>query len=178
MIFLLGALFIIVPILELAIIIQVGGAIGVLPTIGLLLLDSLLGAWLMRQQGRSSWRRFNDTLGTGRAPTREVVDGGLIIFGGALLLTPGFLTDILGFILLIPPTRAPIRGIVLRFLTANVAVRVGQTAYNGAGMAWQRRPRRGGTAAPRRGPAPGPRAAAEYDIDGTAVEVDQSTLRP
>src|SRR5215217_8092733 len=107
-------LFIAVPIAELAVIIQVGQAIGVWWTIGLLLADSILGAMLMRAQGRAAWRRFNEAVQAGRVPAREVLDGALVIFGGALLLTPGFLTDILGLILLIPPSRAIVRRIFAR----------------------------------------------------------------
>jgi UPF0716 protein FxsA len=115
-------LFIAVPLAELAVIIQVGGAIGVWPTIALLLADSLLGAWLMRQQGRASWRRFNQALQAGRVPTREVLDGALVIFGGALLLTPGFITDIFGLILLIPPSRALVRAVLARRLAHRMVV--------------------------------------------------------
>jgi UPF0716 protein FxsA len=112
--FLLVALFIIVPIAELAIIIQVGQAIGVWWTIALLIVDSILGSLLMRSQGRAAWRRFNAALGSGRPPAREVADGVLIIFGGALLLTPGFISDIAGVLFLLPPTRALIRRLFLR----------------------------------------------------------------
>jgi len=112
--FLLVALFIIVPIAELAVIIQVGQIIGVWWTIGILILDSILGSMLMRSQGRVAWRRFNETVGRGGIPAREVADGVLVIFGGALLLTPGFLTDIAGILFLLPPTRALIRRLFLR----------------------------------------------------------------
>ena len=101
--------FIVVPLVELYVIIQVGGAIGIGPTILLLLVDSLLGAFLLRHQGRSAWVAFNRAMAESRLPAKEVLDGVLIIFGGALLLTPGFITDILGLALLIPPTRAIIR---------------------------------------------------------------------
>ena len=97
------------PIAELALIIQVGQAIGVWWTIALLIADSILGSLLMRSQGRAAWRRFNEALQAGRPPAREVLDGVLVIFGGALLLTPGFITDILGLLLLLPPTRAVVR---------------------------------------------------------------------
>src|SRR5829696_6423398 len=106
-------LFIAVPLAELAVIIQVGQAIGVWWTIGLLLADSILGSWLMRQQGRTAWRRFNEAMQAGRVPAREVLDGALVIFGGALLLTPGFITDIFGMALLLPPTRAFVRRTLL-----------------------------------------------------------------
>src|SRR5918995_5984840 len=117
---LLVALFIIVPIAELAIIIQVGSAIGVWWTIALLIADSILGSLLMRSQGRAAWRRFNQALQGGRAPAREVADGVLIIFGGALLLTPGFLSDIAGLLFLLPPTRAVVRGLLVRRLGARL----------------------------------------------------------
>src|ERR671938_309497 len=107
-------LFIVVPLVELYVIIQVGQAIGALPTIAILLADSLLGTMLMRSQGRAVWRRFNEALSAGRPPAREVLDGGLVILGGAFLLTPGFVTDVAGLILLLPPTRAIVRGALVR----------------------------------------------------------------
>ena len=111
---LLVLLFIIVPIAELALLIQVGQLIGVWWTIVLLIADAMLGSWLLRSQGRAAWRRFNQAVGGGRIPHREVVDGVLIIFGGALLLTPGFITDIFGLLFLIPPTRVVLRRLLLK----------------------------------------------------------------
>jgi UPF0716 protein FxsA len=105
----LVALFIVIPIVELYVIIQIGSLIGVLPTIALLLADALLGSLLLRHQGRGAWRRFNTALAERRFPGREVADGLLIAIGGTLLLTPGFVTDIFGLIFLIPPTRAIVR---------------------------------------------------------------------
>src|SRR6476619_7554976 len=102
-------LFILVPIAEIYVIIQVGQAIGPWWTIAILIADSIIGAKLMGSQGRSAWRRFNEALAQGRIPAREVLDGALVIFGGALLLTPGFTTDIVGLFLLLPPTRAVAR---------------------------------------------------------------------
>src|SRR3954447_18075390 len=102
---LLLLIFLVVPIAELAVIIQVGEAIGVWWTIGLLIADSVLGSLLMRHQGRATWRRFTTLMRSGRVPAREVLDGALVLFGGAMLLTPGFLSDILGALLLLPPTR-------------------------------------------------------------------------
>jgi UPF0716 protein FxsA len=107
-------LFIAVPIVEIYVIIQVGEAIGALWTIALLVADSILGSMLMRSQGRAAWRRFNDAVGGGRVPAREVLDGVLVIFGGALLLTPGFVTDVFGVSFLLPPTRAVIRRLLVR----------------------------------------------------------------
>lgn len=109
-------LFIVVPIAELAVVIQVGQEIGVLWTVALLVADSILGSLLMRAQGRAAWRRFNEAVAAGKVPAREVIDGSLVIFGGLLLLTPGFLTDLLGLLLLIPPSRAVVRATLARRL--------------------------------------------------------------
>jgi UPF0716 protein FxsA len=140
-------LFIAVPIAELAVIIQVGQAIGVWWTIALLIADSVLGSVLMRAQGRAVWRRFTEALQEGRVPTREVLDGGLVIFGGVLLLTPGFLTDVLGLILLLPPTRALVRAVLARRLAHRMVI------------------------SPNR-----PRAPHGYDVEGTAVDVDPDRI--
>ena len=110
------ALFIVVPLAELYVILKVGDAIGPVWTILLLAADSLLGSVLLRSQGRSVWRRFNTALTEGKMPHREVVDGVLVIFGGAFLITPGFLTDIVGLTLLVPPTRAVVRRTLIRRL--------------------------------------------------------------
>lgn len=119
--------FIVVPLAELYVILAVGDAIGWLPTIALLAADSVLGTVLLRSQGRTVWRRFQEAMASGRMPHKEVQDGVAVIFGGAFLITPGFLTDILGFALLLPPTRALIirlsRRRLGRFMTSRVTVR-------------------------------------------------------
>jgi len=175
-VFLLIVAFIVVPLIELYVIIQVGGAIGVLPTIALLLADSILGAMLLRSQGRAVWRRFNEALAERRAPAREIFDGAMVIVGGTLLLTPGFITDIFGLLLLIPPTRDVVR----RVLTAIGKRRaVGRVAFWGFGQYDQRR----GTPGEPGGPASGPFSAGgaerpppdrSYDVEGTGHEVDDS----
>jgi UPF0716 protein FxsA len=134
------ALFILVPLAELYVILRVGDAIGVLWTIALLAADSLLGSLLLRAQGRSVWRRFNAALAEGSMPHREVLDGVLVIFGGAFLITPGFITDVVGLLLLIPPTRAVIR----RLLVSRLGRRIAVTAST--------------------------RSRMRYDVDGTARE--------
>jgi UPF0716 protein FxsA len=111
---LLFLLFILVPIAEIYVIIQVGQAIGALWTVLILVADSIIGARLVSWQGRRAWRKFQDALAAGRMPHREVIDGVLIVLGGALLLTPGFLTDILGLVLLIPASRAIVRHMLVR----------------------------------------------------------------
>ncbi|MDX1658026.1 MAG: FxsA family protein [Nitriliruptorales bacterium] len=98
--------FILVPILELAVIIEVDGVLGLGPTIALLVLDSLVGAWLVRREGVRAWRRFRTALDERRWPGDEVTQGGLVLMGGALLLTPGFVTDGVGLLMVAPPTRA------------------------------------------------------------------------
>jgi UPF0716 protein FxsA len=113
---LLILLFILVPIAEIYVIIQVGQAIGALPTIALLIVDSIIGAWLWRSQGRRAWAAFGEALRAGRVPHREILNGGLVIVGGAFLLTPGFISDIVGLVLLIPPTRALIARVITRML--------------------------------------------------------------
>jgi UPF0716 protein FxsA len=122
----LGLLFLLVPVAELYVIYKVGDAIGVWQTFLLLALDSVLGSLLLRAQGRSVWRRFNETMAAGRVPHRELIDGVLVIFGGAFLITPGFLTDIVGLVLLIPPTRAVVRRLVARRLGRRVAAESGE----------------------------------------------------
>lgn len=129
------ALFIVVPLAELYVILKVGDAIGALWTILLLAADSVLGSLLLRAQGRSVWRRFNEVLARGEMPHREVLDGVLIVFGGAFLITPGFITDIAGALLLIPPTRSVIRRLVARRLGRRVAVGITREPYDVDGTA-------------------------------------------
>jgi UPF0716 protein FxsA len=120
----LALIFVAVPLAELYLILQVGDLIGVAPTIVLLAADSVLGSLLLRSQGRTVWRRFNEALASGRVPHREVQDGVLVIFGGAFLITPGFLTDIVGLLLLVPPTRAVIRRLGMRLLQRRLVRRM------------------------------------------------------
>lgn len=99
-------LFIIVPLVELWVIIQVGEMIGALGTVLALLAISLVGAALTRREGLKAWVRFRQALAEGRLPAEEVTDGALLLLAGALLLTPGFVTDGVGLALLAPPSRA------------------------------------------------------------------------
>lgn len=140
------------PIAEIYVIVKVGEAIGVLWTIALLVADSVLGTWLLRAQGRAAWRRFNAAIAARRPPGREAVDGALILLGGALLVTPGFVTDVFGLVLLLPPTRALVRLAIVRNFTNRLVV----------GFAsFPRRARPGGHA---------------YDYEGTAEEIDPPSL--
>ena len=114
--------FLVVPLVELAVIIQVGQVIGPLWTVALLLGISLAGAWLVRREGTRAWSRFRSALNQGRVPTDEVAEGALVLFGGALLLTPGFATDALGLLLMIPPARKLIAITLKRRLGARFSV--------------------------------------------------------
>jgi UPF0716 protein FxsA len=118
--------FIVLPVAELYLILRVGDLIGVPLTILLLAADSVIGAVLLRSQGRAAWRRLNEALAEGRMPHREVQDGALVIFGGAFLITPGFITDVIGLLMLLPPTRPLVRRLVMRALTRRAVRRMGR----------------------------------------------------
>ncbi|MBM37208.1 MAG: hypothetical protein CL460_08565 [Acidimicrobiaceae bacterium] len=107
-------LFIVVPILELIFIIQVGQAVGVWNTVSLLILDSLVGAWLVKHQGLGLLRRSRERLQNGEMPSDEIFSGIVILFAGALMLTPGFLTDAVGLVMLIPPIRVGVLAAIRR----------------------------------------------------------------
>jgi UPF0716 protein FxsA len=101
----LGCLFVLVPLLELALLIQVGRWMGVLPTVAVVGLTGLVGAWLMRTEGLRTLARFQEELAKGELPGQALMDGAAVLTGGAFLLTPGVLTDALGFALLFRPSR-------------------------------------------------------------------------
>jgi UPF0716 protein FxsA len=145
---LLVLLFIVVPIAELAVLIQVGQLIGVWWTIALLLADAVIGSMLLRSQTRAAWRRFNEALGAGRIPHREVIDGVLVIFGGVLLLTPGFITDIFGLLFLFPLSRVLVRRLIVR----RASLRMMRVA------------------------TPPSRDGRPRDVDGTAVDIESDQL--
>lgn len=94
-----------IPFAEIYLLLQVGGLIGVFPTVLLVVFTAILGAWLLKQQGFATWQRFQSNLAQGSIPAYEMIEGPIILVGGALLLTPGFFTDMLGFACLIPALR-------------------------------------------------------------------------
>lgn len=114
--------FLILPILEIYVIIQVGQVIGGWETVFLLLAESLLGAWIVKREGRRAWRKLSATLQGGRMPDRELADAALILVGGALLLTPGFITDVFGFMCVLPFTRPLVRRVLLRWAARRITV--------------------------------------------------------
>ncbi|MGI8921938.1 MAG: FxsA family protein [Solirubrobacteraceae bacterium] len=149
--------FIVVPAAEIFVIIKVGEAIGAWPTVALLILDAVLGSIVVRQQGRAAWRRFRLAVQARRLPTREVLDGALVIAGGVFLFTPGFLTDIAGLVLILPPSRALVRRALSRRLSRRLVV-----------ASWDARGSR---------PDGHPPASQSYDVEGTAVDADRPHLR-
>jgi UPF0716 protein FxsA len=114
--------FIVVPVVEIFVLIRVGTWIGLWPTVALLLLDGFAGAWLFRREGRRTWVAFTTALREGRFPGREVADGALVIVGGTLLLTPGFVTDVVGAFFLLPPTRRLARRMLVRILRGRLGL--------------------------------------------------------
>jgi UPF0716 protein FxsA len=143
-------LLILWPVAELFVAIEVAQAIGVLETIILLILGWPFGLWALRTQGGAAWRRLSLALEERRTPTREVLDGTLVLFGGILLMIPGFITDIIGIALLLPPTRALVRPLLVRNLGSRVVLRA--TEFGG-------------------------RNRTPYDVDSTARDIDQPKLR-
>lgn len=131
---------------ELFVAIKVADAIGVLLTVVLLFAGWPVGTWVLRSRGRAAWRRLSIAVSEGRAPGREVIDGALVLFAGALLMVPGFITDVLGICALLPPTRTLARWLLVRNLYSRVVV---GAARFGAGR---------------------------YDVDSTARDVDQPQL--
>ncbi|NUR88677.1 MAG: FxsA family protein [Nonomuraea sp.] len=112
--------FLAVPVLEIVLIILVGSAIGGWATVGLLAAGSLLGAWLVRREGRNAWRALQESVQGGRLPERGLADGGVVLAGGVLLMVPGFLTDLVGLACVLPVTRPLMRRLGTRFLDRRI----------------------------------------------------------
>jgi UPF0716 protein FxsA len=133
---LLVVAFVVMPIVEIYVLIQVGQVIGPWWTILLLIADSILGGWLIKHEGRRAWKALTTALDSGRMPAKELADGALILIGGTLMVSPGFVTDAFGILLILPLTRPVAR----RLLTQVVSKRL--LAAGGVDV--------------RRGPRPGP----------------------
>ena len=140
------------PVLEIYVIVRVGEEIGLLWTVVLLVASSMIGVRLVRSQGRVVLRNFQAAIRAGRPPAREALDGALVFVGGALLIAPGFITDVIGAILLVPPTRGLVRRLIVRH-------------YSGRLIGYVTR------AEPGRG-----RPAGHADVDATAVDIDLGEL--
>ena len=107
-------LFIIVPLFEMIVLIEVGSIIGAIPTVFLVVLTATVGIWLLKLEGMQTWARVQQKLAQGAIPETELLEGVMLIVGGALLLTPGFVTDTVGFICLLPGLRRPIARWMIR----------------------------------------------------------------
>jgi UPF0716 protein FxsA len=128
------ALFIVVPVVEIYVIIQVGHVIGPWWTVFALIAESVLGVWLVRREGRRAWRTLVTQLTEGTPPTKAATDGAVILLGGLLLLTPGFVTDFLGFLCVLPPTRPLVRRAVVALVRRRTrAVTGSRPAQGGPG---------------------------------------------
>jgi UPF0716 protein FxsA len=152
----IAIILLVLPLAELAVILQIAGYLGLAQTLILLVAVSVMGAFLLKREGVATWRRLQDTLRQGRMPTSEVTDGALILFGGALLLTPGFLTDVVGLMMLVPGPRA----VVKRWLGRAFGIAVMRHPAGRAGVVSSRviraRRRRGPTTDAQAGPGTGP----------------------
>ena len=136
------------PVAELIVIIKVAEAIGVLLTLALLLVGWPLGAWAIRSQGRAVLRRMAVAVNEGRVPGREVLDGALVLLGGTLLMIPGFISDAVGLVLLLPPARIPLRRLLARNMRSSFVTSTVRFTTRGR----------------------------VYDVDSTASDVDRPEL--
>lgn len=157
--------FLLLPVLEIYVILQVGELIGGWPTVALLLAESLLGAWIIRQEGRRAWRALKETFGGGGMPDRELADAGLVLVGGALLLTPGFVTDVFGFLFVLPFTRPLVRRLLSRYVARRVS-----TGRRRGGLRFGDL---GGVFGPGPGQPPGEPEAGPRVVRGEVVEDDR-----
>ncbi len=160
-IFLLAA-FIGVPLVEIAVFIQIGGWIGLMPTLALVVLTAVLGTWQLRAQGLATLLRARDQVDRGALPARELFDGACLLVAGALLLTPGFVTDMAGFLLFLPPIRDKLRVLLARYVQSSMQARSFAGGVGGGGEA-------GPGGAGRPGGAQGPIIDGEFrDVTDTA----------
>jgi UPF0716 protein FxsA len=136
------------PVAEVLVAIKIAEAIGVLPMLLLLVASWPAGTWALRKQGGAAWRRLADTVAAGNPPARDALDGVLVLIGGALMIIPGFITDLLGVFLLLAPTRSLVRGPLVRILASRLILQATR---------FRRRP-------------------AQYDVDSSATDLDRPGL--
>ncbi|WP_327091977.1 FxsA family protein [Nonomuraea sp. NBC_01738] len=131
--------FLVVPVLEIWLAFQVGAAIGGPATVALLAAGVVVGGWVVRREGRRAWRELNAALQAGRMPERELADSGFVLAGGALLMVPGFLTDVLGLLFLVPFTRPLLRRLGSWFFAKRIKAMAGASPYANLGTPFQER---------------------------------------
>jgi UPF0716 family protein affecting phage T7 exclusion len=161
--------FLVVPIVEIYVILQVGHLIGGWPTVALLIAESLLGAWIVRREGRRAWRALTTTFQQGGLPDRELADAALVLVGGVLLLTPGFVTDVFGFLFVLPFTRPIVRWALSAYVGRRVRVAQSRAAASFEGFGGVPRPR--ARSGPQEGSAADPRGSGV--VRGEVVEEDR-----
>ncbi|MDN3356304.1 FxsA family protein [Actinomadura sp. DC4] len=161
--------FLVVPILEIYVILQVGHLIGGWPTVALLIIESLVGAWIVRREGRRAWRALTSTFQKGGLPDRELADAALVLVGGVLLLTPGFVTDVFGFLFVLPFTRPAVRWALSAYVGRRVRVAQSRAAASFEGFGGTPRPRDG--SGPQEGSAAG--AGGPGVVRGEVIEEDR-----
>jgi UPF0716 protein FxsA len=169
----IAILLLVVPLIEIYVIVQVGQVIGAWWTIGLLIVESALGALLVKHEGRRAWRALQSSLDTGKMPGRELADGALVLIGGTLLLTPGFVTDVFGFFFVLPFTRGFARRLLSAFVTRRLMQSIG-TPVNGFSVPTQRRSKSSKKKSGDTAPATDPRTEVVEGevVDGGVVEDD------
>ncbi|MDN4161997.1 FxsA family protein [Nocardioides abyssi] len=153
---LLLVLFVVVPLVEIYALVQVGQVIGAWWTILLLVLDSAIGAWLVRREGARAWTALRTTTAAGRLPAREIADGALVLIGGLLMLTPGFVSDALGILLILPLTRPLFRGLLTSVVARRLVLLGPGMPFGAGGPAAPGSPRAGNGGHPRNDGRPGP----------------------
>ena len=129
-------ILLLIPFVELYLLLEVGSFLGVFPTIFMIVFTGVLGVWMLRQQGFSTLKRFQESVNRGEIPAYEMIEGLILMLGGALLIAPGFFTDILGFACLIPPLRKAIAKYVIEhyLVTAQAGSPFSQTTQAGTAI--------------------------------------------
>jgi len=130
MFFRILSLFIVIPLVELYLLLRVGSLIGTGPTVGIVIVTGIAGGLMARRQGFAVWRRIQENLNRGALPTEPLVDGLFVLAGGLLLLTPGLLTDAVGFLALLPPTRAVLKRWIQRRFQRHIDDRMVSAEYH------------------------------------------------
>jgi UPF0716 protein FxsA len=169
------ALLVIIPIVEISVLIAVGRVIGVGWTLVLMLATSVLGGWLLRTQGARAWRTFRDEVNAGRPPGNAATDGLLVLLGGLFMLVPGFVSDVIGLLLIAPPTRRLARGLVLSVAATRMSASTANSLFGPRRV----RVRYGGPSSPSSGagPASAPPTPPE-PIEGEIIDPPDPDSRP